>query len=57
MEKIKIKFPDSSIKELDKGISGLQVAQSISSRLFDEALAVEVNGEVKDLNSKLTEDC
>ena len=57
MEKIKIKFPDSSIKELDKGVSGLQVAQSISSRLFDEALAVEVNGEVKDLNSKLTEDC
>ena len=57
MEKIKIKFPDGSIKELDKGVSGLQVAQSISSRLFDEALAVEVNGEVKDLNSKLTEDC
>jgi len=57
VEKIKIKFPDGSIKELDKGVSGLQVAQSISSRLFDEALAVEVNGEVKDLNSKLTEDC
>ena len=57
MEKIKIKFPDSSIKELDKGISGLQVAQSISSRLADDALAVEVNGEVKDLNSKLIEDC
>ena len=57
MEKIKIKFPDGSIKELDKGVSGLQVAQSISSRLADDALAVEVNGEVKDLNSKLTEDC
>ena len=57
MEKIKIKFPDSSIKELDKGVSGLQVAQSISSRLADDALAVEVNGKVKDLNSKLIEDC
>jgi len=57
VEKIKIKFPDSSIKELDKGVSGLQVAQSISSRLADDALAVEVNGKVKDLNSKLIEDC
>ena len=57
MEKIKIKFPDGSIKELDKGVSGLEVAQSISSRLADEALAVEVNGKVKDLNSKLIEDC
>jgi threonyl-tRNA synthetase len=56
MEKIKIKFPDGSHKELDKGISGLQVAKSISPRLAEEALAVEINGKVKDLNTKLTED-
>jgi len=57
MDKIKVKFPDNSIKEFDKGVSGFQIAQSISSRLADEALAVEVNGEVKELNSKLNEDC
>ena len=57
MEKIKIKFPDGSVKEFDKEVTGFQVAQSISSRLADEALAIEVNGEVKDLNSKLNEDC
>lgn len=57
MEKIKIKFPNGSHKEFDKGISGLQVAESISRRLAEEALAVEINGEVKDLNTKLIEDC
>jgi threonyl-tRNA synthetase len=56
MDKIKIKFPDDSNKEFDKGISGFEIAKSISSRLADEALAIEVNGEVKDLNSKLNED-
>ena len=57
MNKIKIKFPDNSIKEFDKGISGFKIAQSISPRLADEALAIEVNGEVKELNSDLNEDC
>ncbi len=50
MEKIKITFPDGSIKEFDKGITGYQVAETISSRLAEEALAVEINGIVKDLN-------
>ena len=56
MEKIKIKFPDGSSNDFDKGVSGLQVAKSISMRLADEALAIEINGETKDLNTKLTVD-
>ncbi len=49
MEKIKITFPDGNTKEFEKGISGYDIAWSISSKLADEALAVEVNGSVKDM--------
>jgi len=57
MDKIKITFPDNSSKEFDKGVTGFQVAQSISPRLAEEALAVEINGEVKDLNRPINQDC
>ena len=50
MDKIKITFPNGSIQDFDMGTSGFQIAESISSRLAQEALAVEVNGIVKDLN-------
>ena len=53
MDKIKITFPDETIKEFDKGVTGYQVAESVSSRLAQEALAVEVNGIIKDLNSPI----
>ncbi|AFH49145.1 Threonyl-tRNA synthetase [Ignavibacterium album JCM 16511] len=55
MEKIKIKFPDGSVKEFDKGITGYQIAESISRRLADEALAIKINGRVRELNVPLTE--
>ncbi|OGU77846.1 MAG: threonine--tRNA ligase [Ignavibacteria bacterium RBG_16_34_14] len=57
MEKIIITFPDGSSKEFEKGISGFQIAQSISQRLAEEALAVEINGEVKDLNRPIYQNC
>ena len=53
MEKIKVTFPDGSIKEFDKGITGYKIAETISSRLAEEALAAEINGIVKDLNSPI----
>ncbi len=49
MEKIKITFPDGSVKEFDKGATGYQIAESISQRLAQDALAVEVDGNVKDI--------
>ncbi|MFH2020134.1 MAG: threonine--tRNA ligase [archaeon] len=54
--KIKIEFPDGSVKEFDKGISGYDIAKSIGERLAMAALAVEINGEVKDLTAYIEKD-
>ncbi len=51
--KIKIELPDGSKKEYEKGITGYDIAKSIGSRLADAALAVEVDGKIKDLHSKI----
>lgn len=56
MPKIKITFPDSSVKEADAGITGKQIAESISRNLAKEALAVEVNGDVWDLSRPINQD-
>lgn len=53
---IKITFPDGSIREYAEGVSGLEVAESISPRLAQEVLAVTVNGEQQDLTSPIIED-
>ena len=53
---IKITFPDGSVKEFEKGISALQIAQGISSRLAKEVLAASVNGETWDLSRPINED-
>lgn len=46
---VKITFPDGSIKEFESGVTGLDIAQSISPKLAKEVLAVSVNGETWDL--------
>ncbi len=56
MNNIKITFPDGNIKEFGKGITGRKIAESISSRLAEDALAVEVNGFVRDLDAQLDND-
>lgn len=53
---IKITFPDSSVREYEKGITGLQIAESISSRLAQEVLAASVNGETWDLTRPIDAD-
>lgn len=53
---IKIKFPDGSIKEFEAGISGLDIAKSISPKLAKEVLSVSVNGEIWDLMRPINED-
>ena len=53
---IKITFPDKSVREYNKGITGLEIAESISSRLAKEVLACGVNGETYDLNRPIEED-
>lgn len=56
MNKIKITFPDGSVKEFDNGITGYQIAKTISNRLAEEALAVKFNNKIIDLNRNITED-
>jgi len=53
---IKITLPDSSVKEFESGITGFDIAQSISSRLAKEVLSISVDGEVWDLNRPINKD-
>ncbi|MGV8964602.1 MAG: threonine--tRNA ligase [Candidatus Saccharimonadaceae bacterium] len=53
---IKITFPDGSVREFEKGINALGIAQSISSRLAQDVLAATVNGETWDLTRSINED-
>ena len=53
---IKITLPDNSVKEFDKGITGLGIAEAISSRLAKEVLSISVNGEVRDLSRSIDSD-
>src|SRR5690606_29108426 len=53
---IKITFPDASVREFEKGVTGLEIAQSISQRLAQEVLAVSVNGETWDLTRPIESD-
>ncbi len=54
---IKVTFPDGSVREYENGTTGMQIAESISSRLAQEVLAIGVNGETRDLNRPINEDC
>ena len=53
---IKITFPDNSVREFENGVTGLQIAESISSRLAQDVLVCSVNGEVVELNRPIQED-
>jgi len=56
MEKVKIKFPDGSEREYDSGITPLQIAQSISRKLAEDALVCDINGITKELTTPITSD-
>ncbi len=53
---IKITFPDGSVREFEAGVTGLQIAESISSRLAQDVLACSVNDEIVELNRPIHED-
>ena len=54
---INVTFPDGSVRQYNKGVTGLENAQGISSRLAQEVLAVSVNDKVYDLQRPINEDC
>lgn len=49
MDKIKLTYPDGSVHEFERGITGRQVAESIGAGLAKAALACKVDDEVLDL--------
>ena len=53
---IKITFPDGSVREYNEGVTGLQIAESISPRLAQEVLSCGVNGETYDLGRPIMSD-
>ena len=54
---IKITLKDGSVRECQKGITVLGVAEELSSGLARAACAGKVNGEMVDLRTALNEDC
>lgn len=52
---IKLTFPDGSIREFNSGITGAEVAASISMSLAKDALAIVLNGQERDLALPITE--
>lgn len=53
---MKITLPDGTIKEYSGAVSALKIAEDISPRLADAALAAEINGVLKDLNTVIDAD-
>jgi threonyl-tRNA synthetase len=53
---ISITLPDGSVRQYDKGITSMQIAQSISEGLARNVLAAEVNGEVWDASRPIEQD-
>ncbi|NMD00170.1 MAG: TGS domain-containing protein, partial [Bacteroidales bacterium] len=53
---IKITLPDQRVLEFEKGVNGLEIAKSISRSLAEDALAININGEVWDLSRPIEND-
>jgi len=53
---IKITFPDGSVREYEQGITGYQIAESISPALARNVVSCGVNGETVELNRPILED-
>ena len=53
---IRITLPDGSVRELPDGVTGMEVAQSISQGLARNALGIFVNDEPYDLSRPITSD-
>lgn len=52
---ITLTFPDGSTKDFRKGITGKAVASSIGAKLAKDAMAVELNGQILELERPLEE--
>ncbi len=51
---IKITFPDGATRDYENGVTGIDIAKSISERLANDILAVSINDEVIDATLPIT---
>src|SRR3989338_2425033 len=56
MTHIKITLPDGSVKDFPKGTTSAEIAKSIGRKLAEDAVAVKINGILKDLDATINED-
>jgi threonyl-tRNA synthetase len=54
---VAITLPDGSVRSYDRPVSGLDVAKDIGPGLAKAALAIRVDGDLKDLTTVLDRDC
>ena len=50
---ISVRLPDDAVRELPDGATGADLALSIGPRLLEAALAIRVDGAVRDLKAPL----
>ena len=53
---VKITFPDGSVRSYEEGVTGFQIAESISPALARNIVSCAVNGETVELNRPINED-
>jgi threonyl-tRNA synthetase len=56
IDMISVTFPDGASRPFEPGISGFDIAQSISSSLAKKTLAMAVDGKLTDLSDKISQD-
>lgn len=56
MSKVNITLPDGSVKQYDKGVTSMEIAQGISEGLARNVLSAKVNGQVWDAARPITQD-
>ena len=54
---MKLTLPDNSIRELPEGSSGYDLAKDIGAGLAKAAVAIEIDGQQKDLHDPINSDC
>ena len=53
---VKITFPDGSVRSYEQGVTGLQIAESLSPALARDVVSCGINGETTELNRPINED-
>lgn len=54
---IEVRFPDGSVKNFTTGTTGITIATTISKSLAKAAIAVEIDGELRDMSSPIENNC